>query len=105
MLRRQAITVGKWYVNKERKIARGVLEANGKTVQFNTHHLDSGNSCGSSSECTRQAFARWADREASPAETASLQNRSMEAKFRAPESSRWEALEDGAGIDPGAVVL
>ena len=105
MLRRQAITVGKWYLNNDRRVARAVLEADEETIQFNTHHLDSGNSCGSSSECTRQAFARWADREASPAETASLQNRNMEAKFRTPESSKWEALEDGAGIDPGAVVL
>jgi hypothetical protein len=105
VLRREAITVGKWYVNKERKIARGVLEANGKTVQFNTHHLDSGNSCDSSSECTRQDFARWAHREASPAEIASLQNKKMEAEFRTPQSSNWEALEDGAGIDPGEGVL
>ena len=105
MLGRQVISVGKWYVNNKRKVARAVLEADEKTVHFNTHHLDSGNSCDSSSECTRQAFTRWADREASPAETASLQNRSMEAKFRAPELSKWEALEDGAGIDPGAVVL
>ena len=105
MLRRQAITVGKWYVNNERKIARAVLEADETTVQFNTHHLDSGNSCDSSSECTRQAFARWADREASPAEKASLQNQKMEAEFRAPQSSNGEALEDEAGIDPGAVML
>jgi len=105
VLRKQAITVGKWYVNNERKIARAVLEADETTVQFNTHHLDSGNSCGSSSECTRQAFSRWADREASPAETASLQNQKMEAEIRAPRLSKWDALEDGAGIDPGAVVL
>ena len=105
MLRRQTIKVGKWYVNNERRIARAVLEADENTIQFNTHHLDSGNSCGSSSECTRHAFTRWADREASPAETASLQNQIMEAEFREPQSSNWEALEDGAGIDPGAVVL
>ncbi len=78
MLQKQAITVGKWYVNNARKIARAVLEADKKTIQFNTHHLDSGNSCGSSSECTRQSFARWADREASPAEKASLQNQKAE---------------------------
>ena len=105
MLRKQAITVGKWYVNNTRRIARAVLEAKPKTIEFNTHHLDSGNSCGSSSECTRQEFVRWADREASPAETASLKNQKREAEFRAPQSSNWEALEYGAGIDPGAVVL
>lgn len=105
MLRRQIITVGKWYVNNKGRIARAVLEANTKTVKFNTHHLDSGNSCDSSSECARQDFMRWADREASPAETASLQNQKREAELRAPRSSNWEALEYGAGIDPGAVVL
>jgi hypothetical protein len=105
MLGRQVITVGKWYVNNSRKIARAVLEADEETVQFNTHHLDSGNSCDSSSECTRQEFARWADREASPAETASLQNQKMEALLRAPQYSNWEASEYGAAIDPGAVVL
>ena len=105
MLRRQIITVGKWYVNNKRRVARAVLEANAKTVKFNTHHLNSGNSCGSFSECTRQEFARWADREASPAETASLKNQKVEAEFRAPQSAHWEALEYGTGIDPAAVVL
>ena len=105
MLRRQAITVGKWYVNNERKIARAVLEADETTVQFNTHHLDSGNSCGSSSECTSQEFVHWADREASATETVSLQKQKMETLLRAPQSPNWEALEYGAGIDPGAVVL
>ncbi len=74
MLRRQDVTVGKWYVNNKGNVARAVVRVDEKTVQFNTHHLNSGNSCGSSSECTRQAFARWADREASPAEKANLQN-------------------------------
>ena len=105
MLGRQVISVGKWYVNNKRRIARAVLNANTKTIEFNTHHLDSGNSCDSSSECTRQEFARWADREASPAETASLQNQKMEALLRAPHWTNFEALEFGEGIDPGAVVL
>lgn len=105
MLRRQVLTVGKWYVNNKRRIARAVLDANTKTIKFNTHHLDSGNSSDSTSECTRQEFARWADREASPAETASLQNQKRETLLRAPHSPNWEALEFGAGIDPGAVVL
>ena len=105
MLGKQAITVGKWYVNNTRRVARAVLEADTKIVQFNTHHLDSGNSCDSSNECTREEFARWADREASPTETASLQNQKMEALLRAPYSPNWEALEYGSEIDPGAVVL
>mgnify|MGYP003525105199 FL=1 len=105
MLRRQDVTVGKWYVNNKRNVARAVLRADEKTVQFNTHHLDSGNSCDSSSECTRQEFVRWADREASPSETASLQNQKMEALLRGTHSPYWEALEYGTVIDPGAVVL
>jgi len=105
MLGRQVIMVGKWYVNNKRKVARAVLKADEKIIQFNTHHLDSGNSCDSSSECTRQEFARWADREASPAETASLQNQKMEALLRGTHSPNWDASEYGAAIDPGAVVL
>src|SRR5260221_10747751 len=73
MLQRQDVTVGKWYVNNKRNVARAVLEADEKTVQFNTHHLNSGNSCGSPSECTRLDFVRWADREAWPSETISQQ--------------------------------
>jgi len=105
MLERQVISVGKWYVNNERKVARAILKADDKTVQFNTHHLDSGNSCGSASECTRQEFTRWADREASPAEKASLQNRKMDSALRAPRSPNREALVYDAGIDPDTVVL
>jgi len=71
MLRRQAVTVGKWYVNNKRNVARAVLGTEEKTVQFNTHHLNSGTSCGSPSECTRLEFVRWADREAWPSETIS----------------------------------
>ena len=52
MLRRQDIMVGKWYVNNKRNVARAVVRADEKTIQFNTHHLNSGNSCGSPSECT-----------------------------------------------------
>ena len=73
MSRRQDVTVGKWYVNNKRNVARAVLGADEKTVQFNTHHLNSGNSCGSPSECTRLEFVRWVDREASPSETISQQ--------------------------------
>ena len=73
MLRRQDVTVGKWYVNNKSNVARAVVRADEKIVQFNTHHLNNGNSCGSPSECTRLDFVRWADREASPAETVSRQ--------------------------------
>ena len=105
MLKRQAIMVGKLYVNNARKVARVVLEADTRIVKFNTFHLDSGNSCDSSSECTIQDFAHWADREASPAEAASVQEQKMEAVFRAPQSPTLEVLEFGTEIDPSAVVL
>jgi len=76
-----------------------------KTVIFHTYHLDTGYSCGSPSECTRQEFIRWADREATPAEMASLQSQEMEAQIRAPQSRNWEELEQGMAIDPEAVLL
>ena len=53
MLRKQSVTVGKWYVNNKRNVARAVPGADEKTVQFNTHHLNSGNSC---SETISQFF-------------------------------------------------
>jgi CheY-like chemotaxis protein len=68
MSQRHDVTVGKWYVNNKRNVARSVVRADEKTVQFNTHHLSSGNSCGSPSECTQLEFVHWADREASLAE-------------------------------------
>ena len=105
MLRTRTFIVGKYYVNNARSIARQVVAMNAETVVFNTYHLNSGNSCASSSECTRQGFARWADREATTAETARLQNQQRETLLREPVSPSWVALEFGAGIDPGAVVL
>jgi len=105
VLRGQVITVGKWYVNNKRRIARAVLDAGPRIIKFNTHHLNSGNSCHVSSECTRQEFARWADREASASETTSLQNQKLEALLRAPNSAIWETPEFSTEIDPGAVVL
>lgn len=81
MLRKRDMIVGKFYVNKERKIAREVLRASKQIITFNTYHLDTGNSCGSPSECTVQDFMRWANGEASPAELTFLQDRSVEAQF------------------------
>jgi hypothetical protein len=75
MLRKQDVIVGKFYVNNGRRIAREVLRTSEKTITFNNYHLDTGNSCGSPSECTVQDFMRWANDEASPAELAFLQNR------------------------------
>ncbi len=73
MLQKQDVIVGKFYVNQGRVIAREVLQASGKIVTFYNYHLDTGNSCGSSSECTIQDFVRWAYDEASPDELAALQ--------------------------------
>ena len=105
MSRIRDVSVGKCYVNNKRKVARAVLGTSDKIVEFYTYHLDSGNSCGSSSECTRQEFIRWADREASPAEIASLQSQDMEAQFCAPQSPNWDDVEPGIALDPSAEVL
>lgn len=78
MLQMQDVIVGKIYVNQGRRIAREVLRAGEKIVLFNNYHLDTGNSCGSPSECTVQDFVRWASDEASPAELAFLQARRIE---------------------------
>jgi hypothetical protein len=85
MLRSRKVTAGKYYVNNARKIIREVLMVNNKTVTFNTYHLDTGNSCGSPSECMILDFIHWADHEATPTEMASLQYLRMEALRRAPE--------------------
>jgi len=105
MSRKRDVTVGKYYVNNKRKVAREVLGANDMTVKFNTYHMDTGNSCGSSSESTRPEFIRWADREATSSEMASLQSQEMEAQFRAPHSPNWEEPEQGMAIDPEALLL
>lgn len=93
MLRKRAIIVGKYYVNKSHKVAREVLGADDQTVKFMTHHLDTRNSCGSASECTRQDFMNWADREATPTEIASVQFQEMEAQFRAPQFPNRDELD------------
>ena len=80
MLQKQDVIVGKFYVNNGRRIAREVLRTSEKTITFNNYHLDTGNSCGSPSECTVQDFVRWASDEASPAELAFLQNRGRNAQ-------------------------
>jgi len=105
MLRRRDVTVGKYYVKNGGKVAREVLGTNNQTVKFNTHHLDTGNSCGSPSECTRQDFIHWADREALSAEMDSIQFQEMEAMFRGPQSPNWEELEHDIVKDPAAFML
>jgi len=102
MLHNRDITVGKCYVNNARKVARKVVGVDHKIVKFDTYHLDTGNSCGSSSECTMQEFKRWADREASPAEIASLQYQELEARFHEPRFPNPEELEHSLAVDPAA---
>jgi len=83
MLRKRDVTVGKFFVNHERRIAREVLHTSRQTVTFKTYHLDTGNSCDSPSECMVQDFMRWAGGEASPAEMAFLQDQGMQTYFHA----------------------
>ena len=106
MVRRQDIMVGKWYVNNKRNVARAVVRADEKTIQFNTHHLNSGNSCGSPSECTRLEFIRWADREASVAETGSQQGLAgTETEFFTSRQARMAAVISSAPVHRGLVLL
>jgi len=81
MLRKRDVIIGKFYVNNEHRIAREVLQTSRQTVTFNTYHLDTGNSCGSPSECLVQDFLRWANGEASPMELASLQRQVVAAHY------------------------
>ena len=81
MLRKQDVIAGKFYLDRERKIAREILQTSQQTVLFNTYHLNTGNSCGYPSECLVEDFVRWADREVSPAELTFLQSQSMAADY------------------------
>jgi hypothetical protein len=93
MLRRQDITVGKYYVNISRRIAREVVQADENTVVFDTYHLNTGNSCGSPSECTKHDFVHWADREATDAESASLRYTKTDAQLYAPQITNEDELQ------------
>ncbi len=99
MLRKQDLSAGKCYVNYGSKVARAVLAANDNIVTFITYHLDTGNSCGSASECTKSDFIRWADHEATPTELAKLQSHEAEALFREPQAPNREALAYSAEIN------
>ena len=102
MLRKQDIGVGKCYVNYGRKVARAILEASDKVVTFITYHLDTGNSCGSTSVCTKIDFIRWADHEATLAEIAKLKSHGMETLFSTPQSSN-QAKSKSKRIDPPTI--
>ena len=98
MVRKQDLSAGRYYVNYGSRVARAVLAASDKIVTFITYHLDTGNSCGSASECTKSDFIRWADHEATPTELAKVQSHEAEALFREPQAPNREALEDRAEI-------
>ena len=85
MLRSRKVAIGKYYVDNSRRIAREVLRIDDETVMFKTHHLDTGNSCDSLSECMKPDFINWADHEATPSEMASLQDRMAQALLHAPQ--------------------
>jgi len=95
MLQKQAVEVGKCYVNNGGRVARQVLEADEDTVKFYTHHLDTGNSCGYHSVCMRGDFLRWADREATSAELTSVQSQDLNDPFRATAWQDREARKHG----------
>ena len=90
MLQNQAVKAGQCYVNISGKVAREVLEADEDTVKFYTHHLDTGSSCGSPSECLKDDFLRWADREATSAELARVQAHELNDPFSA---AAWQDRE------------
>jgi hypothetical protein len=93
MLRNRKVTVGRYYVNNARMIAREVVAADEQFVTFNTHHLDTGNSCPSPSQCTKRDFIHWADHEAAPSEIASLHLRQTEAALYEPQWPRPDVMQ------------
>lgn len=103
MLKKQDLRVGKWYVNYGSKVARAVLEVSDTTVTFITYHLDTGNSCGSASECARADFIRWADHEATSAEIARLESFDLDALSPASQSAHPLRLKRGRTVEPPGV--
>lgn len=87
MLRNRNITVGKYYANRARKIAREILGIKDKIVTCNTHPIVIGNASHSPSECTLRDFIPWADHEATPSAMAGLRYRQMGAALNAPQFS------------------
>jgi len=72
MVQRRKVVPGKYYVNNARNIAREVVEVKDDAVIFITYHLDTNASSGNLSECLKQHFTHWADREATQTEVAGL---------------------------------
>jgi hypothetical protein len=101
MLARRAIEAGKCYVNEERQRTREVLKVDHQTIHFCTYDLETGKLHGSPGrQCTRDEIIRWADREATAVETASLHREEYEALFHvggraltksSPDIDAWTA--------------
>jgi len=75
MLDSRRVSAGKFYVNHARSIAREVLEVKKDAIIFITYHLDTGASAGNPSECMKQHFTNWAEREATLTEMTRLRNK------------------------------
>ena len=85
MPRNQKLSVGKFYVNRARTIAREIVAGHATTIIFITYHLDTGNSCHSPSECMKRDFINWADHEAGPVELAIIQRHRMDDIHHTPQ--------------------
>ena len=74
MLKKQNIAVGRSYVNEGAKIAREVVEElDRRKVKYNAYDLVEGGSTPRLSQiCRKSELARWADREANPAEISKI---------------------------------
>ncbi len=77
MLPSQEVAVGKFYVNQTRNVARQVVEIRNNAIIFINYHLNTGASTGTPSECMKQHFTLWADREASQSELTRLKKKSQ----------------------------
>ena len=99
MLRKQDLSAGKCYVNYGSKVARVVLATSSQIVTFITYHLDTGNSCGSASECTKIDFIRWADHEATPLELAKLESLKAQTLFHEPQLPKQVIILHRAKVD------
>jgi hypothetical protein len=71
---------------------REVVMLKDQTVVFITHHMDTGNSCGSASECKIPEFLQWVHHEASEAEMTSLFYRKKEMLIGATPLSSWDEI-------------
>jgi|WetSurMetagenome_2_1015567.scaffolds.fasta_scaffold163285_2 hypothetical protein len=87
------VATGRLYVEYARRIMREVVQVTDQKVIFITHHMDTGNSCGSASECKMADFLEWAHHEASPAEIASLQYRKRDMLIESSLYSHWDTVE------------